>query len=289
MRVVALLSVVLSGCGGWAAAILADAPSPEYHPVRPPDGVRAVVEIERAGARVRSWVFDPPDGAPKATVLCLHGLGDSKGSHVSTARRLARRGFRVVLVDSRGHGESSGKWLTYGVREAEDLHALADELERRRLLAPPLGVIGTSYGGATAIQLAAIDRRVRTVVAVAPFASLREVAADHERHMFGALAALVPDAWARDAVDRAGRLARFDPDRACARCVVGRARASLLLIHGREDTLVPWAHSARIRRAAKTEVELVVIEGAGHRHIGRAPGVARRIDAWLDRHLTPAR
>lgn len=46
-----------------------------------------------------------------------------------------------MAVDLRGHGESSGRWLTYGVRESADLKALVDRLAERRLLAGGLGPI----------------------------------------------------------------------------------------------------------------------------------------------------
>ena len=34
-----------------------------------------------------------------------------------------------MLVDLRGHGGSSGRWLTYGVVESRDLSQLIDQLE----------------------------------------------------------------------------------------------------------------------------------------------------------------
>ena len=81
-------------------------------------------------------------------------------------------GFALVLLLV-PHGHSTGEWLTYGPREAEDLSQVIDELDRRKLLEGRLGVYGISYGATTAIHLAAIDPRVEAVVAVAPFGSMR--------------------------------------------------------------------------------------------------------------------
>src|SRR5262245_35225515 len=58
----ALLGVV----AGWNAAnaiavgMLIDAPTLRHEPSPPPGDVREVLEVERAGVKLRAWVFDPP-------------------------------------------------------------------------------------------------------------------------------------------------------------------------------------------------------------------------------------
>src|SRR5262245_4065073 len=92
--------------GSWAAGMIVMAPHPAGVPAQLPADVHASVEVTRAGARVRAWVFDP-GSTPRGTVLMLHGIRDSKLQLVAGARRHAARGYRAVAVDSRGHGESS--------------------------------------------------------------------------------------------------------------------------------------------------------------------------------------
>lgn len=273
--------VVASRFEEWAVHAIVDASAPEYSLARVPDGAYAV-EVERDDVQIRAWVIDP-ERPPRATVLILHGIHDSKASQLPTARRLAARGYRSIAVDLRGHGESTGRFLTYGVEDAPDLSALIDQLETEHLVAGPLGVLGTSYGAATAIQLGGRDARVRTVVAISPFASLREVVPEYAQLMLGPIASMLPDAYVASVIDEAGRRARFDPDAACPRCVASSINGPLFLIHGREDRRIPWSHSQRIRDAAG-RVELWVVEGAGHGVAGAA-GVSEAVDAWLDTHL----
>jgi len=263
-----------------AVGMIVAAPSPAGGAMTAPEDVAAVLEVERDGAVLRAWVFEP-EGEPRGTVLCLHGIRDSKVAHVPTARRLAGLGLRAVVVDSRGHGESTGEWLSYGVHESEDLRAVADALDRRAELTEPLLVVGSSYGAATAIQYGALDPRVRGVVAIAPFASLREVVRAYQGWMLGPLAAIIPESRTDAMIDAAGEQARFDPDDACARCAAEQLRVPLLLVHGRADERIPWQHSAAIRDAAAGPVELRVIDGVGHLGIGRAPGVSEAVDAFL--------
>jgi dipeptidyl aminopeptidase/acylaminoacyl peptidase len=171
--------------------------------------------------------------------------------------------------------------LTYGVEESRDLLALSDELERRALLVKPLAVVGSSYGAATALQYAALDARVQTVAALASFASLREVVPAYLDWFFGRPSHLAPQALVDDLLDGAARQAGFDANDACPRCVAPRIRASVLLVHSRDDERIPWRHSVEIRDAMKAPVKLVLVRGVGHVQTGAAPGVDEAVAHWL--------
>jgi pimeloyl-ACP methyl ester carboxylesterase len=80
--------------------------------------------------------------------------------------RLVQAGFRVVTVDQRGMGESSGIWPEYGSTPlAHDLIALI-----RHLDSGPAIIYGTSNGAAAGVYLAAEQPElVRGLVLSAPF------------------------------------------------------------------------------------------------------------------------
>jgi len=281
-----VLSVLLAASAwftrrSWAMGMLVMPHAREGdHWQRPPE-VSDALEVVRGGATLRAWVFDPP-AACRGTLLLLHGIHSNKRSQLFAAVRHAARGWRVVAVDSRGHGESSGPFLTYGVEESRDLVAVVDALERRKLLAHPLAVVGSSYGAATALQHAAIDARVDKVVAQAPFASLREVVPAYLRWLLGPAAGLVPPWVVDDLVDGAALEARFDADSACPRCVAPRIRAAVLLVHSRDDERIPFQHSLQIRDALTCPKDLLLVDGPGHVRIGSSPLVVARVEAWLD-------
>lgn len=79
---------------------------------------------------------------------------------------LVDAGFRVVTVDQRGMGETSGEWPAYGsIPLAHDLIALI-----RHLDAGPAIVYGTSNGAAAAVYVAVeVPELVRGIVLAAPF------------------------------------------------------------------------------------------------------------------------
>jgi pimeloyl-ACP methyl ester carboxylesterase len=79
---------------------------------------------------------------------------------------LVEAGFRVVTVDQRGMGETSGAWPEYGsIPLARDLIALI-----RHLDAGPAIIYGTSNGAAAGVYVAAEEPGlVRGLVLAAPF------------------------------------------------------------------------------------------------------------------------
>ena len=110
--------------------------------------------------------------APRGTVMLLHGYGLAQFSMAPWALRLAQEGWRCVLVDLRGHGKSTGKRIYYGVQEAHDLSQLLDELAQDGRLKEPVAAFGESYGAVLALRWKTVEPRVRTVVAITPYAGL---------------------------------------------------------------------------------------------------------------------
>ncbi len=168
----------------------------------------------------------------------LHGVLDRSAVMLPAARALADSGYRAVLVDLRGRGRSTGKYMTFGLQEAKDLSQVIDALERRGLLAGNLGVYGISYGATTSIHLAAVDRRVRAVVAVEPFSTAREEVPHFARVMAPGIGLLISDKTYQQSLDEAGRIAHYDPDEADAVKAIQRTSA-------------PRAHHARDERLGR--------------------------------------
>lgn len=230
----------------------------------PPADVGRLVraEVGPPVAELEAWVLDP-DGAPRGTTLVLHGIRDDKRSMVDLGRALRDAGLRAVLVDLRGHGGSTGEWLTYGALEGRDLAQLVDQLDALGMIEGPLSVYGPSYGGAAALQLAALDPRVSAVVGVSTFASLRDVVPPYAALHWGS--ALLPGALLDVAIDAAGELGGFAPDAADSRAAIARVRARVLLIHGDADRHIPLAQARALLTACpRGRCELVTVDGGDH-------------------------
>ncbi|PTX95800.1 alpha/beta fold hydrolase [Opitutus sp. ER46] len=186
----------------------------------------------------------------KGTLLLLHGFLMSKEAMAGWAFYFAREGYQVVLVDLRGHGRSTGKWIGYGAWEATDLVRVIDDVQARGLLVGQLGVFGQSYGAAIAIRLAALDPRVATVVAMAPFDDARSVVPEFAREFDPKIAGRLSDATYQGALQRAAKLAGFDWAKLDVVDAMRRVQVPVLLFHGQADTWVRPVRSERLLAAA---------------------------------------
>lgn len=237
-----------------------------------------------------AWVVEPRGQVAVGTIVLLHGVRMNKRASIPVALSVCEVGYRAVLVDLPGHGESGGRYLTYGEREARDLSGLLDALEANGAELGPVGAYGFSYGAAVAIDWAAADPRVRGVVAVSPFASLREVIRDYRHKYLPPAMSVLPDGWFQQGVTSAAWLIGFDPDSSAPVGRIGATLTPTLLIHGDADTQVPLRHSQALVRAAAGRAQLLVLPGATHdsmptdaRHLVRNAAVA-----WFDAKLRVA-
>lgn len=84
---------------------------------------------------------------PAPSIILLHGGGQTRHSWGRLARHLARQGYHVISLDSRGHGDS--EWAPDGDYSlsafTEDLRCVIRELPQ-----PPV-LIGASLGGLSAL------------------------------------------------------------------------------------------------------------------------------------------
>jgi len=270
-----LLAVSCQPLQYLAASAIVVAPNRGAAASKPIDGELAVM-VGPPNATLSLEIIDGE--SPHGTVFVLHGIRADKRSMRGWGRMLAAAGLRAVLVDLRGHGRSTGDWLSYGVVESRDLAQVLDAVEARGLRAGSVGVMGISYGAAVAIEWAGSDPRIEAVVAVAPFASLRSVVP-------GYAPIPLPASFVSGAIDMAGRRGAFDPDSASAVVAIARCHAPVLLVHGQDDHRIPAWHSQLILAAGREHTELLLVPGAGHRSIADDPVIGERAPAWLAQHL----
>ncbi|OPX11604.1 alpha/beta fold hydrolase [Mycobacterium sp. AT1] len=96
------------------------------------------------------WNKDADTSGERPAILMLHGGGQNRYSWKNTGQVLADRGFHVVALDSRGHGDSDrSPTATYSVDALG-----ADTLRVIDQIGGPTVLIGASMGGLTGILAA---------------------------------------------------------------------------------------------------------------------------------------
>ncbi|MDA9503851.1 hypothetical protein XI09_03325 [Bradyrhizobium sp. CCBAU 11386] len=138
----------------------------------------------RDRVELRGWLFTP--AVSKSRLPCVvmtHGLTvQIEHGLAKFAECLAERGFAVLTYDHRGWGRSDGEprhesdpfRQMHDTRDAITYATMLPEIDSERV-----GLWGTSYSGGTALIAAAVDRRVRCVVAVGPLISGSVMARRH--------------------------------------------------------------------------------------------------------------
>ncbi len=223
----------------------------------------------------------PPHAtAPRGTIILLHGYGLDQFSMVPWALQLGQAGWRCVLVDLRGHGESTGKRIYFGTVETMDLAQLLDALETRDQLVSPVQVLGESYGASLALRWAAADHRLQRVVAIAPYPQL----APATLNLRAEFAAWFPARWVRGALERLPRLLAVKPERLDPISILAGRRLPALFIAGSTDRIAPPEAVRRLSQAMPAASAFLSVPDATHEGLGlRLDVLAGPVSDWFTR------
>ena len=185
------------------------------------EGVRGLVRLwhDSPQGRVEAW-FLPGDGvsesAPGPVVVFAHGNGELIEQWPEALEPYRRLGVSLLLPEYRGYGRSAGTPSESAIRD--DLRAFFRQLLARPEVDPRRVVLhGRSLGGGAVCGLAEA-RAPAALILQSTFTSIPDVA---RRWM-------VPPALIAD---------RFD-----TLPVVRRLDCPILVVHGRRDAVVPFAH-----------------------------------------------
>lgn len=256
------------------------------------------------GLKLAATLYLPEDragGGPRPIAMLCHGLrADRKVFMPAFAEEFVRAGYVAMIPDYRGFGESEGPRHRLISREREDdiinaitFLGLQPEVDPNRI-----GLFGISYGGATAIGVAARDPRVLCVVSVVTFGDgdrwmrnsrrlweyyrLREtVERDRQRRVMTGASEyvdfseiLLPTPPEEELykgqdlaalritlpLETADDIMSYHPERV----VHEIAPRPLLLVAGDKDYLVGWEESCRLYELAKDPKELIILPGMSH-------------------------
>ncbi len=185
---------------------------------------------------------------PRGTVLLIHGRGGLKENMLTIAQRFVAADFRCVVYDQRAHGESEGKFSTYGFREVEDalqvINATKARLEERNQKIGPLFCFGLSMGAAVATQISGRDGQpFQSFVITAPFADLKDVV----HHTMRRTTKFDLPRWTiHPILVAAGLRGNFSPKNISPESSASLCRVPMMVVHGSKDKVIPVAHGKRI-------------------------------------------
>jgi dienelactone hydrolase len=133
---------------------------------------RQAIEFEVRGTTVRGWLQTPDGTGPFPLVALAHGFGGLKEWTIpEVAANLNEEGIAALAFDYRNFGDSDGspREEVDHPGQIEDFQSAVTFAATRPEVDPArVGLWGTSLGGRNALAAAALDSRVKCVVAQVP-------------------------------------------------------------------------------------------------------------------------
>lgn len=208
------------------------------------------------GTTIMTWYAAGDKNKP--AILFFHGNAFQISGFAQQLMPFVRQGYGVLAMEYRNFGNTKGTTLQ------EDIFADAamtyDWLESQGY--PQIIVYGYSYGTAVASGLTAL-RPVKKLILTSPFASMRGLVAEKSVPLGSLLM--------RDTYPSKDYLRQY--------------HGALLIIHGKNDLLIPVHHGQMMYDAAASEdKELVLLEHTDHHNIFFKEKNLPIIFAWLKKH-----
>jgi pimeloyl-ACP methyl ester carboxylesterase len=223
---------------------------------------------------------------PKGTIVLLHGYMERKEYMVPWAIALAQAGYRCIVMDLRGHGTSSGDYISFGAFESHDVSLLLDSLAVRGYDVSHVGMLGISYGATVALLASGRDLRIQAVVAFQPFSSAGRAVPELLRAVFTNEVRHISDRQFAAAHSQQARIAGFEWSDADIPSALARARAPVLFFHGERDTWLSPDHSRALANVAPLGSELRIVNNDNHVSLRmQVSPFEQQVLTWFDAHI----
>lgn len=212
-------------------------------------------EIKLAGIFIK--------GTLPATIILLHGYGRSKEQMLPQASFLNKTGFNILMFDFRASGESGGKYITFGMKEQNDLAGAISYLKIRKDVDPrKIGLLGFSMGGAVAIMESAQLPEIKAIIINSSFARFKTIIWNNFQIYLKGLP-FFPLGWVVLLLIKL-RTGIYYPRINPIKYLGKLQKRSLMIIHGTHDKRIPMEEAMEFYKKAPWLEELWLVKGAGH-------------------------
>ena len=167
-------------------------------------------------------VLIKPQSTPKATIFVFHGSGSKVSNWTNLLKPLVEDGYQLFLMEYRGFGNTEGS-ASHETAASDAHRAFLYLIDREDVKSKPLLILGQSYGGQLAINVAAsYPENVDVLVTEGAFTSFRDIAV-HSTPWIGK-----PFTWT------------FFLNPYSSVKLIKEASMPTLIIHSQEDDVVPF-------------------------------------------------
>ena len=198
------------------------------------------------------------DAQSNKTVCLVHGYSANYKEMQQYAKYFYQKGYNLLCVENRAHGESEGDVVGMGYLDRKDLLAWLDFLGNEN----DVVFLGLSMGASAVCCLSGekLPMCVKGIISDSAFDNAeRELS--FVLRKFGFLRKII----LKHLKSYAKRLHIFDLGEADMLRFVKNAKVPILYIHGKNDTYVPYQNSQNLYNATPENLRnLVLVDGAEH-------------------------
>ena len=219
-----------------------------YHPIRgiaKPGayGLRQMRDVQVTspdGLKLELWVQEAKPCFP--TIIYFHGNAASIAERAPKLSAMVEAGFGVVALSYRGFGNSEGLPSENGIYD-DARAAILFARTKLGISAQQLVYFGESLGSGVAVQMA-LEEAPGLLVLEAAYTSVETRSAELYPYVLG-VRSLVLD--------------KFD-----SLAKIKSVHAPLLMLHGRDDAIIPLSHGKTLFETANQPKSMIVYPGIHH-------------------------
>ena len=213
----------------------------------------------RDGKKLHGRFYKFRDNAP--IVLELHGYKGNCVRDLGGGLQYDKEeGYNIFAIDLRGHGLSSGRTISFGIKERYDVLDWVEFLNKE-FNNPTIFLYGISMGAATVLMASSFTypKNVKGIIADCPYSSPEEIVVKVANDLG------VKPWFSRPILNISAWLyGHFNLKESSPIEEVKNTTLPILIIHGLEDTFVPYEMSERIKESNPEMIRLSLFEGAPH-------------------------
>ncbi|MCV3296907.1 MAG: alpha/beta hydrolase [Oenococcus sp.] len=209
-----------------------------------------------------AYFIPAKDGSSDKSVIISHGYKGNGETMSNYAQMFYDMGFSVLLPDDRGHGESAGKYISFGWLDRLDYLRWLQKLIVRLGDKTKIVLFGVSMGASTVEMLSGEDLppQVRCIIADCGYSSIDEELVFLLKHQYH-----LPKYPFYPFVSTINhhRLGYYLGDVSSV-TQLKKNKLPIFFIHGEKDRFVPSYMALENYQAAQSPKDLWIVENASH-------------------------
>ena len=219
-----------------------------YFPSKQVESLPTIAAVERLAVtttdniNLSGWHVAPQEAKP--VIVFFHGNASRHSESFYRIFPFIEDGYGFLSIGYRGYGGNDGKPSEQGFYN--DARAFITALKEKGINEDQIILYGQSIGTGPAIQMATEFKNIRAVVLESPYTALPDVAA--KTYFFVPVHLLMKD--------------KFDN-----LSKISDVTAPLLIIHGKNDRIIPFHFGQTLFEAANDPKKLIALDNIGHNNI----------------------